>query len=71
MRLSDGSLSQIVYLGIPHPDNDRALDIRGTGFLLAHDGHTYIVTAAHVAVDLDESLAVRLNRQDNELGDLA
>ncbi|MBI2753008.1 MAG: trypsin-like peptidase domain-containing protein [Betaproteobacteria bacterium] len=70
MRLSDSYLCQIVYLGFPRPDNDHELDVHGTGFLLAHEGDTYLVTAAHVAVDLDESFAVRLNREDSGLGDL-
>jgi len=38
---------------------------------MAHEGHTYIITAAHVAVDLiDCPFGVRLNREDNGLGDI-
>jgi len=70
VRLSDSYLWQIVYLGFPEPDNDRNITVHGTGFLMAHDGATYIVTAAHVAVDLMDSFGVRLNREDSGLGDI-
>lgn len=69
VRLDDSYLRSIVYIGCKHPDSDTEIDTHGTGFLVAHEGHSYIVTAAHVAVDFDDGpVAIRLNRQDNGLG---
>jgi hypothetical protein len=71
VRLSDSYLWQIVYLGIQHADKEHEMTVQGTGFLLAHDGATYIVTAAHVAAVLDDCpIGVRLNREDDGLGNV-
>src|SRR4051812_1059398 len=48
VRLTDDVMLCVVYLGFPEPGNDEAMAPKGTGFLLSHDGTTYLVTAAHV-----------------------
>lgn len=71
VRLSDSYLRSIAYIGCARPGEDGQIDTHGTGFLLAHDGHVYLVTAAHVAVDfLDGPMAVRLNKSKDGLGDI-
>lgn len=71
MRLSDSYLWRTVYLGTSRPDDIKAIDVKGTGFLLLHEGCTYIVSAAHVVVPLDDGpIAIRLNRTDTGLGDI-
>lgn len=69
MRLDDSYLRSIVYIGIKRVDSDTEIVTHGTGFLVSHEGHSYIVTAAHVAVDFDDGpVDIRLNRNDNGLG---
>lgn len=62
MRLNDDYLRSIAYIGCARPDDANQIDTHGTGFLLVHEEHTYLVTAAHVAVDFDDGpMAIRLN----------
>lgn len=69
VRLDDSYLRAIVYIGVKRPGDATEIDTHGTGFLVSHEGHSYIVTAAHVAVDFDDGpMDVRLNREDNGLG---
>lgn len=59
VRLGDSYLEAIVYLGWP-TDNETEIQPTGTGFLLRCDNSYYIVTAAHVAADLDCPFGVRV-----------
>ena len=69
VRLNDSYLRSIAYIGCAHPGSDSSIDSHGTAFLVVHEQHTYLVTAAHVAVDFqDAPVDVRLNRNDNGLG---
>jgi hypothetical protein len=69
MRLDDSYLRGIAYIGCARPGFENQIDAHGTGFLVVHDGQTYLVTAAHVAVDFqDGAMDVRLNRTDDGLG---
>lgn len=67
VRLSDDARACIVYLGIPGINEDQEMQPVGTGFLISHDGVTYIVTAAHVAKELtDCAFGVRLNTKQGD-----
>ena len=69
VRLNDSYLRSIAYIGVARPGSDTQIDATGTGFLVVHDGATYLVTAAHVAVAYqDAAMDVRLNRDDNTGG---
>jgi hypothetical protein len=69
VRLNDSYLRSIVYIGVDRHDGNGGIDTHGTGFLLAHDGHVYLVTAAHVAVNfIDGAMDIRLNKEGGELG---
>jgi hypothetical protein len=66
MRISDDVAKTVVFLGFPehHKTGTSILSI-GTGFLMARDGIGYLVTAKHVAKQLDnDAFAVRMNRAD-------
>ena len=69
MRLDDSYLRSVVYIGCKRPDSETEIDTHGTGFLVHHEGHGYLVTAAHVAVDFNDGpVDIRLNRDDNGQG---
>jgi hypothetical protein len=69
VRLSDSYLRSIAYIGRARSDGEEGIATHGTGFLLAHDGHVYLVTAAHVANDFRHGVMdVRLNKQEHGLG---
>lgn len=71
MRLNDSFLRCIVYLGWPIAGTEDELDPVGTGFLVVHDGATYIVTAAHVALRFsrdDLPFGIRLNKTADGAG---
>lgn len=69
VRISDGYLASIVYLGFALPNDEMAIDVMGTGFLVNYEGNSYIVTAAHVAALFNQCpFAVRLNRHEHSAG---
>lgn len=71
MRLGDDYLGCIVYLGWPIAGTDDEIDAVGTGFLVAHDGAHYVVTAAHVALRFSRDslpFGIRLNKVPNTGG---
>lgn len=71
MRLPDQYLSCVAYLGWPAPDRSGQFRSHGTGFFVEHEGAHYLVTAAHVAVDLaGRPFAIRLNKAADGLGDV-
>lgn len=69
MRLDDNYLRCIAYIGRERADGGAGIATEGTGFLLTHEDHTYLVTAAHVAVKFIHGVMdVRLNKRDRGLG---
>lgn len=65
MRLSRDVRKTVVFLGHPslgtNPDGSDGLIAEGTGFLVSHEDISYLVTARHVAVNLIDQMAVRIN----------
>ena len=67
VRLSDDARKSLVYLGYEKGEGaESEIEAKGTGFLVAagEPGGTYIVTAAHVALNLEDApFCVRLNQR--------
>ncbi len=71
VRLNDSFLRCVVYLGWPIAGSDDQLDPVGTGFIVAHDLATYIVTAAHVALEFSRDgvpFGIRMNKSADGSG---
>jgi len=70
VRLTDTYLKSVVYLENPIAGAEGEIDPLGTGFLIRHDDIIHIVTAAHVAVELENlsPFGIRLNRKTDGLG---
>lgn len=69
MRLNDSYLRCIVYLGYPDAGSESEITPIGTGFLVEYQGVGYIVTAAHVAKDLEDvAFGIRLTRDADGVG---
>lgn len=66
VRLSEDVRKSVVYLGYELPGADSEIDPCGTGFLIANGepGGSYLVTAAHVALELEDGpFDIRLNQK--------
>ena len=66
VRLSENVRKTIVYLGHEIPGAEGEIHPSGTGFIVTNGepGGTYLVTAAHVALDLeDQPFDIRLNQK--------
>lgn len=70
MRLTEDARRSVVFLGhLMDPDDNDTFTAHATGFFVRFGGIHYLVTAAHVALDLgDAPFYVRLNRIDGGAG---
>ncbi len=66
MRFSEDVRKSVVYLGFEKSGTDDEISTTGTGFLVStgEPGGTYLVTAGHVALDLEDvAFDIRLNQR--------
>lgn len=66
MRWNDDIRKCVVFLGYADPaDRERGIHVKGTGFFQIYEGVNYLVTARHVAHELqDIGWVVRMNKRD-------
>lgn len=65
MRIPDEIQSTVVFIGFEDNTAPGGISCKGTGFLVAYEGGSYLVTARHIAEPIgDTPFLVRLNRFD-------
>jgi hypothetical protein len=72
VRINDAVTSSVVFLGVATDERGKGgIECAGTGFLVGYDGVGYLVTARHVAKDLNNfPFRIRLNRPDGTSGNI-